>query len=187
MHRSFDPADCPAAEPEQTVSRGRWEAAVRAQHDTARAFARTVADAITARVPDAAYLVFENDDDLDGYLDDDLFLDSIRGSDGRVLVDFGDAASEALLAGITDVVGGTAGREAWALLTAMRELRMAGGVFDMLPYDLVDGDRDEEWGAYCLIVAPSGFPEDWDWDDPATDVGRRLLRPYCAPRPPQPA
>lgn len=159
----------------------QWTTAVRAQHATARGFARTVADALTARVPAAAYLVFETDDDLD----DNLCLDSIRGADGRVLVDFGDPASEAVLAGLTDIVGGTPGEEARALLHAMRRLRAAGAAFDMLPNDLIDPDRDDERGADCLIVAPSGFPEHWDRDsdDSAKGFGTRLLRPYCAPRP----
>ncbi|MEV7889924.1 hypothetical protein ACWD3I_47040 [Streptomyces sp. NPDC002817] len=162
-----------------------WTAAVRVQREAARGFARAVADALTARVLGAAYLVFETDDDLDGDLDDNLFLHSIRDADGRFLVDFGNPESEAVLAGMTDIVGGTVGDEARALWSAMRRLRAAGAVFDMLPDDLTDPDRDAEWGAYCLILAPSGSPRYWDWDsdDSKKGFGARLLRPYCAARP----
>ncbi|HEX7827821.1 MAG TPA: hypothetical protein VF477_23215, partial [Mycobacterium sp.] len=62
---------------------------------------------------------------------------------------------------ITDIVGGTAGQESWALLHAMRQLRTSGAVFDILPDDLIDSDRDKEWGAYCLILSPSGYPQHW--------------------------
>jgi hypothetical protein len=57
-------------------------------------------------------------------------------------------------------------------------------VFDLLPDHLIDPDRDEEGGASCLILAPSGFPQHWDWDsvDLTKGFGIRLLRPYCAPR-----
>jgi hypothetical protein len=162
----------------------QWTAAVQSQQETARGFARAVADALTVRVPSAAYLVFRTDADLDADLDDNLFLDSIRGADGSVLTDFGDPAATAVLAGLTTIVGGTNGEEAWALLHAMRRLRAAGGVFDLLPDHLIDPDRDEEGGAPCLILAPSGFPQHWDWDsgDPTEGFGVRLLRPYCAPR-----
>jgi hypothetical protein len=59
----------------------QWTAAVQSQQETARGFARAVADALTARVPSAAYLVFRTDADLDADLDDNLFLDSIRSAD----------------------------------------------------------------------------------------------------------
>ncbi|MFB8236137.1 hypothetical protein ACFC58_06255 [Kitasatospora purpeofusca] len=163
-----------------------WLDTATAQRARARDVAQLIADTLAAQFPGAAYLTLWLDEDTPrGW---ELFTNAVRDDSGAALFDF-DEDLPALGPEHAELArrwGNRDYRNGFTLRAVLRELYIAGAVFDRLPEDLEEeldefGEDDE---VLCLLLSSEARPREWQHEGPDDwGVEARRLRPYSAADP----